>query len=438
METKDTLSSCSNSEEQQMQQIQDKAKENHGIFDNFIQHLKALINNDLKEPNLMFLNVDQLEKQLDKEEFQEIGSMAAFKRGNKSSRSGNDAHADDADIRPIYDEEPMVEKCVFNANHDSCVTKFLNEVNSRAKVPSNKTTKRYIPVEQTSFAKKPEDIPKDTGKLFKTVGLKWIPFGKIFTSSTTKVDSDPINGTSVANDTSGLVPQRQKVSDYDNPDPTPELQNVSPSADTTIPSQQELDLLFVLSIYEFFNDGTSRVNKSSSPTDDSAQQDTLPSTNIHPTTEPSTPTHVNAEENNNDQAEFTNPFCTPVQEIAESSLRNIAGSQKARRYCNSSGKAEYVALSASSAQVMLMRSYALSWKPCQGDSLNLPDHRIHKDGDASRFKNHESSRIKDKDFRTNSDIQDLPSKISSLSREIVSKLSVRRVLLLIEDGFGIY
>ncbi|GJT90753.1 hypothetical protein Tco_1079598 [Tanacetum coccineum] len=28
-----------------------------------------------------------------------------------------------------------------------------------------------------------------------------------------------------------------------------------------------------------------------------------------------------------------------------------------------------------------VQSYALSWKPCQGDSLNLPDHRIHKDGD---------------------------------------------------------
>ncbi|GJX33481.1 hypothetical protein Tco_0243336 [Tanacetum coccineum] len=25
----------------------------------------------------------------------------------------------------------------------------------------------------------------------------------------------------------------------------------------------------------------------------------------------------------------------------------------------------------------LFRSYALSWKLCQGDSLNLPDHRIH-------------------------------------------------------------
>ncbi|GKD78534.1 retrovirus-related pol polyprotein from transposon TNT 1-94, partial [Tanacetum coccineum] len=129
--------------------------------------------------------------------------------------------------------------------------------------------------------------------------------------------------TSVANDTSGLVPQRQKASDYDNPDPAPELQNVSPSADTAVPSQQELDLLFGPLYDEFFNAGTSCVNKSSSPTDDSAKQDTLPSTNIHPTTIPSTPTHVNAKENNNDQAKFTNPLCTPVQEIVESSSRNI-------------------------------------------------------------------------------------------------------------------
>ncbi|GKC16168.1 hypothetical protein Tco_1012950 [Tanacetum coccineum] len=111
----------------------------------------------------MFLNVDQLQKQLDKDEFQEEGSMAAFCMLNnqfqqfidsrfssdydsqmtskyftqeskvdtgkaldvglvvtessgtesevqdESSRSGNDTDADDADIRPIYDEEPMVE-----------------------------------------------------------------------------------------------------------------------------------------------------------------------------------------------------------------------------------------------------------------------------------------------------------------------------------------
>ncbi|GJS46916.1 retrovirus-related pol polyprotein from transposon TNT 1-94 [Tanacetum coccineum] len=56
------------------------------------------------------------------------------------------------------------------------------------------------------------------------------------------------------------------------------------------------------------------------------KQDTLPSTNIHPTTEPSSPTNVHAEENNDDQAEFTNPFCTPVQEAAESSSRNFGNS----------------------------------------------------------------------------------------------------------------
>ncbi|GKF44850.1 hypothetical protein Tco_0131402, partial [Tanacetum coccineum] len=110
---------------------------------------------------------------------------------------------------------------VFNANHDACVTKFLNEVNSRAKVPSNKTTTRYKLIKQTSVAKKPErHIPtghrflvkktsfvhektmtprsclrwKPMGKIFKTVGLKWIPTLKILTSSTTKVDSEPTNG----------------------------------------------------------------------------------------------------------------------------------------------------------------------------------------------------------------------------------------------------
>ncbi|GJU87724.1 hypothetical protein Tco_1295270 [Tanacetum coccineum] len=132
--------------------------------------------------------------------------------------------------------------------------------------------------------------------------------------------------TPVANDTLGLVPQRQKVSNYDNPDPAPELQNVSPSAETTVQSQQELDLLFGPLYDEFFDDGTSRVNKSSSPTDNSIQKDTSPSMNIQPLSEPSTPTNVHAEENNDHQVEFTNPFCTPVQEIDESSSRNIGTS----------------------------------------------------------------------------------------------------------------
>ncbi|GKD00353.1 hypothetical protein Tco_1170627 [Tanacetum coccineum] len=112
-------------------------------------------------------------------------------------------------------------KCVFNANHDACITKLLKEVNSRAKVPSNKTTIGNKPVEQIRITKKPErQIPtghrfsikktsavhektmtlrsclrwKPTGKIFKTVGLRWVPTGKIFTPSTTKVDSEPPNG----------------------------------------------------------------------------------------------------------------------------------------------------------------------------------------------------------------------------------------------------
>ncbi|GKE01181.1 hypothetical protein Tco_1389164, partial [Tanacetum coccineum] len=233
METKDTSSSCSNSEEQQMQQIQDKEKKCCMVsFRLLHSHLKLLSNNDLQGTRTecgfkrafatlfgqdveiftgtMFLNMDQLEKQLDNEEFQEIGFMAAFKvpetqfqmfiksqiylddkyvvmtrnyflqytqleipefrntliqhmksvkksidkralhkreydnwvnerqiqtteekvdtskaldaslvdtessgtestEHDTSSKSGNDANVDDADIRPIYDEEPMAE-----------------------------------------------------------------------------------------------------------------------------------------------------------------------------------------------------------------------------------------------------------------------------------------------------------------------------------------
>nr|GEV12493.1 hypothetical protein [Tanacetum cinerariifolium] len=85
-----------------MQLKQDKAKESCMVsFRRLHSYLKRLSNNDLKGTRTecgfkrafailfgqnvetftgtMFLNIDQLEKQLDKEEFQEIGSMAAFK-----------------------------------------------------------------------------------------------------------------------------------------------------------------------------------------------------------------------------------------------------------------------------------------------------------------------------------------------------------------------
>ncbi|GJW13854.1 retrovirus-related pol polyprotein from transposon TNT 1-94 [Tanacetum coccineum] len=140
---------------------------------------------------------------------------------------------------------------------------------------------------------------------------------------------------SVANDTLGLVPQQQKASDYDNSGPVPQLRNVSPLADTTIPSQQELDLLFGPLYDEFFTAGTSSVNNSFSPTDNSKQLDTPPTTNNPSSIEPTTLTmNVNAKENNDNQAEdtqfqqdeFIKPFCTLVREIAESFSRNIDNS----------------------------------------------------------------------------------------------------------------
>ncbi|GJY28108.1 retrovirus-related pol polyprotein from transposon TNT 1-94 [Tanacetum coccineum] len=191
------------------------------------------------------------------------------------------------------------QKCVFNANHDACVIKFLKEVNSRAKVPSNKTTTRNKPVEQISVAKKPErQIPKGhrfsikkttpvhektmtprsclrwkpTGKLFKNVVLRWVPTRKTFASSTTQVDSEPPNGSNAditnqceseqALDVSagallstGLVPQCQMtyahnrsklgIHDHSNDSSSSKLvPKVVPLAVKTATSRQELELLF--------------------------------------------------------------------------------------------------------------------------------------------------------------------------------------------------
>nr|GFA88739.1 Gag-Pol polyprotein [Tanacetum cinerariifolium] len=107
---------------------------------------------------------------------------------------------------------------------------------------------------------------------------------------------------------------KEEASDYDNPDPVPQRQDVYSSADADVPSQQELDILFGPLYDEFFNTGSN------------------PSTNIQSTSAPSTHTNINAEKNNNDQAEegehipddeFTNPLCASTQEVAKSSSYNI-------------------------------------------------------------------------------------------------------------------
>ncbi|GKE18869.1 hypothetical protein Tco_1426446 [Tanacetum coccineum] len=117
--------------------------------------------------------------------------------------------------------------------------------------------------------------------------------------------------------------------------------NVSPSANTTAPLLQELDFLFSPLYNEFFTVGNSSVPKSSSPSNNSQQQDTHPTTNAHSTTTPINLTAVTAEENNIDiqakiqsddaqidENEFYNIFSTPVREEAESSTRYVDSSNK--------------------------------------------------------------------------------------------------------------
>nr|GEV31369.1 retrovirus-related Pol polyprotein from transposon TNT 1-94 [Tanacetum cinerariifolium] len=103
---------------------------------------------------------------------------------------------------------------------------------------------------------------------------------------------------SVDNDILGLILQRQKALDYDDSDPAPPLQNVSPLADTIVPSQQELDILFGPLYDKFFTAGNSSVNKSFSPTNNSTTKATIPIA-ITPTTTD------HAEENNDNQAKNT-------------------------------------------------------------------------------------------------------------------------------------
>ncbi|GKE58291.1 hypothetical protein Tco_1497476 [Tanacetum coccineum] len=83
-------------------------------------------------------------------------------------------------------------KCLFNANHDACIAKLLKEIFIRHGFSPNKTSAMY---EKTSSR---YDLRwKSMGRIFKSVGLRWIPTGKLSNSCTSKVDSEPPHGSNV-------------------------------------------------------------------------------------------------------------------------------------------------------------------------------------------------------------------------------------------------
>ncbi|GKB18689.1 hypothetical protein Tco_0852612, partial [Tanacetum coccineum] len=167
---------------------------------------------------------------------------------------------------------------------------FLKKVNSRAKVQSPKTRNINKPVEPKSHTQKPGrqiaigqrfslnkssavreklNTPRSclrwipTGRIFKTASLRWIPTGKMFTDSTTKVDSEPPNGSneditnpyeckqsldvsaSTLNLSAGLVP------------------NLVPATPYVAPTNKELEILFQPMFDEYME--PSRVERPVSP-----------------------------------------------------------------------------------------------------------------------------------------------------------------------------
>ncbi|GJT12920.1 hypothetical protein Tco_0859962 [Tanacetum coccineum] len=322
METKDTLSSCSNSKEQQMQQIQDKAKESCMVsFRKLHSHLKHLSHDNLKgtriESGFKRAFATLFGQDVETFLFIKHGPRHLLEPALQPRRNQSVVRQPTA----FKSERPRFSKQRYSSN-DMVHKHYLEEAKKKTQESSRNSEPSVMP---SARSQSTANGSKPLGSITKSLGiglhlrvvasrqrlcLSVVPTGKIFTSSTTKVDSEPQNGsnaditnqyesaqtldvsagtsnlsaamTSVHN-SSGLAPPRQMTSDHNSSelgihDHSNELSSsklvpkVVPLADKTATSRQELELLF----------------------------------------------HHH---------------------------------------------------------ITMLRSYALSWKPCQGDSLNLPDHR---------------------------------------------------------------
>ncbi|GJQ91897.1 hypothetical protein Tco_0003036 [Tanacetum coccineum] len=187
-------------------------------------------------------------------------------------------------------------KCIFNANHDACITKLLKEVNSHAKIQSYKTRNSNKPVDQKSHTHKPDrqiftghrfspnktsavyekTSPRSdlrwepTGRIFKSVGLRWIPTGKLFDSCTSKVDNEPPHGSNVDIPNIHECKQTLDVSAGTSinvqKEQTLDLNAEVHQAADTVTTSNELDLLFGHLFDEYFNGENQVVLKSSAVT----------------------------------------------------------------------------------------------------------------------------------------------------------------------------
>ncbi|GJZ19270.1 hypothetical protein Tco_0555860 [Tanacetum coccineum] len=184
---------------------------------------------------------------LTKKEVEDHHRISSISKKTKSVTAYNDS----SNSRTLNVNAVCAEcgKCVFNSNHDACVSKYLNDVNARTKKPkvvpisaskpkrktnksvatphkktvasdttiqkpksyfkelyenTNKAWKWWIEKKCPSEYKWTQTTPsrpslkwKPTGRIFSNVRLRWVPTGKLFNSCTGKVDSEPTHGSIV-------------------------------------------------------------------------------------------------------------------------------------------------------------------------------------------------------------------------------------------------
>ncbi|GJW70863.1 hypothetical protein Tco_0127780 [Tanacetum coccineum] len=180
----------------------------------------------------MFLNMDQLEKQLDKEEFQEIGSMAAFKVLETQFQTfiKSRIYLDDEYVIMThkyfleYTQLKIPEFCDTLIQHMESVNKPIDERAQHKREYDNRVNERQMHTTEENVdtsnaldaslvdtkSNRTESGEQDTSSrpgndphaddadsgpyMMKSQWLRWVPTGNIFTSSTTKVDSEPPHG----------------------------------------------------------------------------------------------------------------------------------------------------------------------------------------------------------------------------------------------------
>ncbi|GJX08732.1 hypothetical protein Tco_0196664 [Tanacetum coccineum] len=129
-------------------------------------------------------------------------SVTESKEQDTSSKSGNDVDADDADIKPVYDKEPMAEVQMTAEIHVFATGKQHTEqpeFNNEGEVDQNAEQchdTRPLPAKLTDnqITELSNQSLKSENICLKKTVAQWVPTGKIFTFSTTKVDSEPPHG----------------------------------------------------------------------------------------------------------------------------------------------------------------------------------------------------------------------------------------------------